>query len=239
MKTITAVIVEDEHLESELLNTFLTELGGIDVVSIADDESSAIMQILMHKPDLVFFDIHLNGKPAFDVIKAIKNANIETQIVFTTAFEEYAVKVFEFSNLPFLLKPIDKALLKDVIEKFRNNKLSNKISTDGLKYLERIKFKDNKGIIYITPIDIFYCESDGRYTKIYIDKKNFHLVSMNMKEIEEILNNYNFQRIHRSYLINMQYVQRFDSQKDTVILEKNGDKIILKVARANRGIFMN
>jgi len=236
MGTISVIIVEDEFHESELLKTFLIEIGGISILKIANDELSALTSILEHKPDLVFFDINLNGKPAFDILKTLKNTKTKSQIIFTTAFEEYALKVFEYSTMPFLLKPIDKKKLSEIIEKFREKKINQQL-LNNIDLFDQIKFKDGNNSIFFKPLDIFYCKSNGRYTKIYTNKTKYSLVTTSLKEIEEMLSKYNFKRIHRSCIINMAYLKKFDSKNNNCFIDKDNEKVVLEVSRKNRIIF--
>lgn len=253
MTLISAIIVEDEYHDSELLKAFLSEIEDIEILAVATDENEALQKILLHTPDLIFFDINLNGTPALDTLQALKNANIKSKIIFTTAYEEYAMKVFEYSNLPYLLKPIDKDKLFEVICNFRNqlnNITKNKTNAnnknqigkndnifENLNLFPKIEFRETNNIIYLRPLEILYCEADGGYTKIFTYKNSFSLATSTLRSVQEKLPKQIFERIHDAFLINKEYLCKFDTKNNKCHLKKEEEKVILDVSRRKRGLF--
>jgi len=153
MKNTKAIIIEDEIHDLRILRTFLQEIGGIDIIAEVSEEENILTEILIKKPDIVFYDINLNGKPALIPLKALNNTNIHTQIIFTTAYEQYAVEVFEYSKFPYLLKPLDKDKLKNILIKIKQNKASDikPTSFENIDLLDKIELKSQDRITYVAP----------------------------------------------------------------------------------------
>ena len=217
MFKISAIIIDDEIKNNELLNIYLAKYcPTIEVVAVATTVEDAIIKINNLQPKLIFLDIIMQDGTGFDVIEKIEYEDFS--VVFITAFQEYAVTAFKFNAIDFLLKPIDpKDLIStvNILEENLKNKLfttdsqlqstKTSIETKTSDY-NFIAIPSTKKIDFIKIDDILYFESDGRYTIIHLRDKTTFFVSKNIGEYDKILAPKYFFRIHKKYLINLKYI---------------------------------
>jgi two-component system, LytTR family, response regulator len=217
----------------EALKSLLQEFcNDIDVVGLAGDVESAVSIINNTTPDLVFLDVELQTGTGFDVLDQIPEFNFE--VVFTTAFEQYAVKAIKLSSLDYLLKPIDFEELQRAVAK-ASIKKSDEVKKRKLETLmsnlkpstanKRICLATGDSMEFIDIPHIIYCEASGAYTKFHIRGGTSILVSKNLKEFEMILTDHNFMRVHNSFLINLAEVKKFVKSEGGYILMKNDSQI--------------
>jgi two-component system LytT family response regulator len=242
---IKALIVDDSPQARKLLRLMLQEFAkDVDVCAEAEDVAEAKKQILIHSPNLVFLDIEMPGKTGIQMIEDMAENTIDFSIVFTTAYNEYALKAFRLSAADYLLKPIDENQLLEAVDKVRNkhNLLKTKVHLESL--LHNFKSNGNGENILAIPVqngnefvsinDIEYLEADGSYVRIYFINKKPITVSKNLKYFESILFDFNqFIRVHRSYLVNIKHVKRFDKSERNKIVMTSGAQI--DIARDRRG----
>ena len=229
---ITAVLVDDDSNLREgmkaLLNRYAPE---IRILGEAENVSDAVLAIDGLNPQVVFLDIQLADGTGFDILEKLteKNGKIESQVVFITAHEQYAIKAFRFSALDFLLKPVDPEELQKVIEKIKNT-VKKKDSFDHIDLLlenirkkvdnfKRIALSTTDGIHLFEISDIIRCESTDNYTTFYIKNNKPILISKTLKEYEELLTEHGFERIHQSHLINLAYLKSY--------IKKDGGYVIM------------
>ena len=229
---LRVVIVEDEIHSRETLKSLLNEFcEGVEIVAMAPDVETAVALIKQTTPDLVFLDVELQTATGFDVLDRLDEVNFE--IVFTTAFEQYAVKAIKLSSIDYLLKPIDIEELQRAVEKARlkkdenvqKQKLEALMSNLGSSGKKKICLATSDGIEFINIQDIVYCEANGSYTNFHLTNGNTILVSKNLKEYETILTDQNFMRVHNSFLINLAEVKKFVKSEGGYILMKNNAQI--------------
>ena len=229
---LRVVIVEDEVHSREALKSLLTEFcEGVEIVGMASDVETAVASIKQTTPDLLFLDVELQTGTGFDVLDQLDEVNFE--IVFTTAFEQYAVKAIKLSSLDYLLKPIDIEELQRAVEKARvkkdedvqKQKLETLMSNLGTSGNKKICLATSDGIEFINIHDIVYCEANGSYTNFYLTNGTTILVSKNLKEYETILTDQKFMRVHNSYLINLAEVKKFVKSEGGYILMKSNAQI--------------
>lgn len=215
---LRAVIVEDEKKSRETLAGLLKLFcKNIEIVAEADDVYSGIKAIETHSPDVVFLDIQMPDGNGFMLLESLKEINFE--VIFTTAYDQFAIKAIKFSALDYLLKPIFPDELKAAVKK-AEEKISGTHSRAGIQtLLENIKSPvmdspkivlstfDKIHIVNIT--DIVRCESDNYYTIFHFTEEKNLIVSKTLKEIEELLSGYNFIRPHKSHLVNLLYIKNF------------------------------
>lgn len=218
---IKAVIVEDEKNSQELLKELITEYcEGVEVVDIAGNVADALEVIDVRKPGLLFLDIELPDGDGFQVLEKVPNLNFD--VIFTTAYDQYSLRAFKFSATDYLLKPVDieelQAAVKRVVEKQQNQESDGQ--SDKLEALiknirnvqqpfKRIVLPTTNGFTVVNPDDILRCESDRNYTFIFLTDGRKILVSRTIKEYDEMLTDYNFFRIHQSHLINLKYLKNY------------------------------
>ncbi len=219
---ITAVIIDDDtNLRNGLRELLSFYAPDIKIIGEAEDVASGVEVIDMLKPQVVFLDIQLHDGTGFDVLEKIaqKNGKTTSHIVFITAHEEYAIKAFRFSALDFLLKPVDPDELENVIGKIKKVLEKNDSYAHIDLLLENIRKKvDNFKRIALTTADgihlyevsdIIRCEGEDNYTMFFIKNNIPVIISKTLKEYEDLLSEYGFERIHQKHLINLAYLKSY------------------------------
>ncbi len=242
---IRTIIIDDEPRARKLLANILAKhCTNVSLVSQADDVQSGIRAIQEHKPDLVLLDIKMPGGSGFDLIEQL--SDIDFKLIFVTAFEEYAVRAFKFSALDYILKPIDAEELISAIERVEkglhkddiNLKLNAFISNiDSIaKEVKKIVLRTAESIHVVNVQDIIRCESERNYTWFYFNDNRKLLVSKPLNSFEELLEDYQFLRTHRSHLINLKYLERYDKAEGGTAIMKDNSSV--PVANRRRELFM-
>ncbi len=213
---LKAIIVDDEPKARENLQILLQDfVKGVEVVALCQNITEAMDAVNTKSPDIVFLDIQLQRETGFDLLTRLKDINFE--VIFTTAYAEYAIKAFKFSAIDYLLKPIDIEDLKKAVgkvEKRVNNNMSSRLTelVQNLKFGSvenyRLALPTLEGLVFIKINDIIYCEASSNYTQIYTSEGKY-LVSKTLKEYDELLSDHNFFRIHNSYLININAIKKY------------------------------
>ncbi|MDW3645876.1 MAG: LytTR family DNA-binding domain-containing protein [Bacteroidia bacterium] len=218
---LKAVIVEDEKNSQELLKELIGEYcEGVEVVAIAGNVAEGLAALKEHKPSLLFLDIELPDGDGFQILENAENLDFD--VIFTTAYDQYAMKAFKFSATDYLLKPVDIDELQSAVERVtekqkeedgsdKSEQLSALIANvrNMGKPFKRIVLPTSNGFTVVNPEDIIRCESDRNYTFIFLNDKRRILVSRTIKEYDEMLRDFNFFRIHQSHLINLAYLKNY------------------------------
>ncbi|WP_036154034.1 LytR/AlgR family response regulator transcription factor [Maribacter forsetii] len=211
---IKAVIIEDEFNALNTLDKLITfTQKDINVIAKIDNVEEAISFLKDNTPDLVFLDIELIGGNAFQILESLKS--IAFKIIFTTAYDEFAIKAIKFDTIDYLLKPIDSDELSVCIERFRvgfkkeqvYKNAVEKVSEFDEKEIQKtllIKTADAQYFLQIT--DIVRCQSDGAYTTFHTTDKKI-MSARNLKYYENILSEHTFVRVHQSHLVNIKYIK--------------------------------
>ena len=228
---ITAILIDDDiNLRNGMKALLERTAPEIQIIGEADSVETGVVLIKKAQPQVVFLDIHLGDGSGFDILEEVsKSVKINSQIVFITAHEQYAIKAFRFSALDFLLKPVDPEELEKVIEKVKSIVHKNDSVAHIDLLLENIRKKvDNfkrialsnaDGVHLFEISDIIRCESLDNYTKFYIKNNKPILISKTLKEYEELLAEHGFERIHQSHLINLNYLKSY--------IKKDGGYVIM------------
>lgn len=212
------VIIDDEKSNIENLSNILSHyFQQVLVVGVAQSADSGIKLIQQEHPDLVFLDIKMPGNNGFQMLERISEINFE--IIFVTAFEEFALKAIKFSALDYLVKPIDLAELEESLgraekrikDKQTNHRLMHFIQNNQSPALQsrKMPLSTVDKLIFVTVSDIIRCEGQVNYTRFHLVNQAPILVSKTLKEYEELLTPYQFARVHQSHLINMAHVAAF------------------------------
>ena len=204
-----AIIIDDEPLARLIIKEYLQAYSAIVLVEECSDGFEGLKAIQQHQPDLIFLDIQMPKINGFEMLELVDNA---PAVIFTTAFEEYAIKAFDAHAADYLLKPFSKERFDKAIQKMllQNNNLAHAVATTALQTAtpcNRVVVKDN-GKIKIIPLpQIQYIEAADDYIKIYTAEGNF-LKKKTMHFFEDCLPQQEFIRIHRSYIVNAQLITR-------------------------------
>lgn len=236
---LQTLIIEDEELARNLLRSYLKDHPGIEIIGECENGFDGVKAINEKKPDLVFLDIQMPKITGFEMIELLDH---KPQIIFTTAYDQYALKAFELNAVDYLLKPFSKDRMMKAIEKVvhhiqheENNiekleELSN--FRPGEAFIDRVVVKDRHKIHIITVDKIRYIESLDDYVMIYTQDGR-HMKQKTMKYFETYLDPNNFIRIHRSFIVqvdNIAEIQQYEKEAYVVIL-KDKDKTKLKVSK--------
>lgn len=234
-----AIIVDDEFNARLLLKNIIQEhCNGIEIVGEAADVKSAVKLINSQNIDIVFLDIEMPNENGFALFDYFDNPSFET--IFCTAYAEYAVKAFEVSAVDYILKPISISKIQLAIEKaikqHGQNQINQRISVlkdnIAVKQLQKIALPLTDGLTFVKIDDILYFEADGSYTRVHIQNDSY-LVCKKIKEFDELLaNDSRFFRVHRSYLINIHQINKYN-KKEGAFLTFCNDKMI-PVAREKK-----
>lgn len=242
---IKAIIVDDELGARESLSKMIDKnCKQIEVVAKVDSMLSAFEAITNKEPDLVFLDIEMPNGNAFDLLEKFKNINFN--IIFTTAYDHYAIKAIKFSAVDYILKPIDPEELINAVKRFENQAgqkstldkqfktlLSNARPENKLK---KVGIPDGDGLIFINLSDIIRCDSDGNYTFFILTSGKKIIASRTLGEYEQMFADDNFFRVHRSHLINLEHVKKYIKGEGGYVVMSDNSQV--EVSRRNKTDFL-
>ena len=231
---IRSIIVDDEPRAIKALQILLERhCRNVSVEGVAHNIAEALVLILRFKPVLVFLDINMPNGSGMDLVEKIRDQK-GINVIFTTAYQEYAVKAFRLSAIDYLLKPIDKEELVNAIERYQEaiedthaiqmNLLNDMLQNNKPRKIA-INTADSLHMVNID--DILYLSSERNYTKLHLDDSTL-LASKPLGEFEELLSDLNFFRVHRSYMINLSRVREYQKKKLAAVLD-NG--VAVEVSR--------
>ena len=229
-----AIIVDDERLARKELMQLLEVHKNIEVIGEAANADEALDLINEKKPDLVFLDIQMPGKTGFDLLESLDQA---PRVIFTTAYDEYAIKAFEVNALDYLLKPIHEERLRESVNKVVEDIADDKSETGGqtLGLNDRVFVKDGEKCWFVKLSDVRMFESDGNYIKVYFD--NFRpMIHKSLNALDKKLDDKSFFRASRKYIINLSWVENIESWFNGGLLVrlKGGDKIEVSRRQASK-----
>lgn len=238
---INAVIVDDEQHCIDRLQRLLEQLPGkpVTITHTASTVADGIRVIQQYRPDLVFLDVQLQDQTSFDLLEQLPAKDFD--IIFTTAFDQYAVKAFRFSAVDYLTKPIDVAELQEALTKIidKNEKSGMADRMDNLLHnlktmqgnSKRICVPVLNGLVFVNVSDIIRCQSEVNYTHLFLLGKQKLLVSKTLKEFDDLLTEYNFFRVHNSHLVNLAYVKSYTKGKGGYITMSDNTAIEVSTRR--------
>jgi len=237
---IRAVIIDDEpHCIRALLRDLQLNCPIVEVTDTCHSAKEGIQSVKHHQPDLVFLDVEMPWMNGFEMLEMLGEINFS--IIFTTAHDEFAAKAFRISAVDYLLKPIDASDLKAAVLKVERkleegsgvrhiaNLLSNIRQPSGH---QKIALPQREGYEFVDVGSIVYCSAEGAYTKVMILDKKPMLISRTLGDVEELLPQEMFQRVHHSSLVNVDYISQFLRTDGGYVVLKTGEK--LSVSKAKR-----
>lgn len=230
---IKALIVDDEQASIDLLKWLIIEYcPDISAVDYARNVQDALPIIRSFKPDIVFLDIQMPHESGFDLLTQIDHWNFE--VIFTTAYNEFAIQAIRFSALDYLLKPIDENELKKAVERYKVKKIyapagqilfRNFIQniSQGNKEKFKLALADASEIRYVKLDEIIRLQAESNYTHIFIKDSKVFISAKTLKDYDEILQGHRFLRVHKSHLVNLTHIQAYDRQG--ILTMSDGSKI--------------
>ena len=226
-----AIIIDDERLARTELRKLLQDYPEIEIVDEASNAEEGIQKIESHNPDLVFLDIQMPGKTGFDMLSELDHS---PQVIFTTAYDEYALKAFEVNALDYLLKPIEPRRLADAVEKLKrttHNGSAEKVNHHSepaniLSENDQVFVKDGERCWFVKLSDVRLFESVGNYAKVFFGT-NKPLILKSLNALEERLDDKVFFRANRKHIVNLRMIDKIEPYfNGGLLLElKGGEKI--------------
>lgn len=242
---LTAIIIDDEtSSRNSLRQKLANHCPGIVIIGECENGEEGIKILGQEAPDIVFLDVEMPRMNGFTMLQQLKNKNFE--VIFITAYDHYAIKAIKFSALDYLVKPVEVEDLKTAVEKVtqkRNQLAGNKRIElllqnflDEKTAHQRIAISSMEGLMFIATDDIDYLEANSNYTSFYLTGNRKITATKTLKDFEELLPDSIFIRIHHSYLINKNKVEKYIKGEGGQVVMKNG--VTLDVARRKKEEFM-
>jgi two-component system, LytTR family, response regulator len=233
---IKALIIDDERLARNELKRLLEAFPRIQVIAEAANADEAIQLIDLHHPDLLFLDIQMPGKTGFDLLTALETGVPE--VIFTTAYDEYAIKAFEYNALDYLLKPIEPQRLAEAIRKVEEHELLESEREENRHLLgenDQVFVKDGEKCWFVKLGKIRLFESMGNYVRLHFDDQK-PLILKSLNALEERLETRTFFRANRKHIINLQWIEKIEPwfSGGLLVTLKGGDKIEISRRQAIR-----
>jgi len=223
-----------------LLKTYCPQ---VKIEALCQGAEEGIKAVNNYRPDLVFLDIEMPHMNGFDMLEQFDKLFFD--VVFCTAYDQFAIKAFKYSALNYLLKPVDPEDLKITIQRIEEKKslpsreqidlLFQNLTQSAKPAVHRIALTTNDGMIFVSTSDILYCEAESNYTSVVMENKKI-LVSKTLKEIDEALSGPDFYRIHNSFLININHIQKFVRGDGGYVVMDDGKAV--GISRSRRQEFM-
>lgn len=238
-----AIIIDDEQDSLDSLEIEIDRhCPDVNVVAACTDPRTAIDEILKHKPDILFLDIEMPHMNGFELLQ--KLPSLDFHVIFVTAYDQFAVRAFDFNATDYLLKPIMRAKLVQAIQKVQDQQ-EHKISQTQLDALltnmqmrgmEKIALPTSDGFEFVHMNDIVYVKADSNYTWVHLQNKQKHLLTRTLKDVSGLITFPQFFRAHQSYLVNLNHVRRYVRGQGGYLLLKDNTQI--PVSRANKDALM-
>lgn len=238
-----AILVDDEPDCVAVLSLLLAKhCPQVTVCDTCTTAAEAIKSVRRHAPDILFLDIEMpvmNGFQLLDELGALR-----FNLIFTTAYDKFAVRAFRYSALDYLLKPIDPVELKTAVEKSAEKYRIEKLQIDllreqlfqtGPKIQNKIALPYKNGYTIVETDTILYCESDGSYTRFYFANGEMYLITKALGEVEDTLAGSDFYRIHKQYFVNLRHIARYVRGDGGYIVMPDGKS--LPIARSRKDEF--
>ncbi len=237
---ITVAIIEDEPAVRKEITYLVQQEDHTEIVGWSDNVKAALTLIKEKKPDVILMDIQLRDGTAFDILKQLNP--IPENIIFITAYNQFAIRAIKYGALDYLLKPIDQTELKEALERYRRRRdnnsqwmqqlsLTQELMKNEVILPESIALHSLNHVRIINVQDIVYCKGDGPYTFFFLINGEKELVSKPLKFYEELLKAPHFLRSHQSYLVNKNHISGVNRSEYIVL--KNKEEIPISLRRKN------
>ena len=230
---IKVILIDDERHALVTLQHALQKFDDVEIVATTQKSTEAKALIEQHQPDLIFLDIEMPFLNGFEVLEQFEE--IHFKVVFTTAYNQYAIKALRMNAMDYLMKPIDHKELREALDKYLNNELVTtqeqvqQIATFNTgKMLDTLALSTQEGLHFVKTDDIMFLEASGCYTYIYMNNNIKHLVSKNLAVFEEVLkDNPIYFRPHKSHIINLKFIKQYIRGEGGELIMQNNSSITL------------
>ena len=242
---IRCILIDDENNSLEMMEWLIkTYCPQVSIDAMCNSSEKGIEAIRKFKPDVVFLDIEMPHMNGFDMLEQFDKLFFD--VVFCTAYDQFAIRAFKYSALNYLLKPVDPADLQETIRRLEEKKSSpskeqmemllQNIRSNTKPPVQRIALTTNDGMIFVSTQDILYCEAESNYTSVVLKGAKKILVSKVLKDIDETLSGNDFYRIHNSYLININHIKKYVRGDGGYVIMEND--VTISISRSRRHEFM-
>jgi len=205
---LTAIIVDDERLARSELRLLLADFAEISIVGEAKNLTEAVNLIRANKPDVVFLDVQLSNENGFDLLEKVEK---DFKLIFVTAFDEFAIRAFEINAIDYLLKPVNPERLAKTLERLFETEGRGEVTRRKLEYEDRLFIEIGERSRFLKISSIKCIRADGDYSKVFTDDGKKHLITKPLKEWEDRLPEKHFVRIHRSNIVNLEFIERVET----------------------------
>jgi two-component system LytT family response regulator len=240
---IQAVLADDEVLARQKLRQLLRDEPDVEIVGECATANETVELVRAAKPALLFLDIRMPGMDGFDVIGALESENVAMPaIVFTTAYDQYALRAFEIHAVDYLLKPFTAERLRSAVQRVRERSMvsdasvhGNGHAVNGSGHTTRIVFKSRGRILFLPVSEIRWIGAEENYVRLCTERET-HLLRETMTHLEDRLDPHSFLRVHRSFIVNLQYVKevRTDHDGESSVIMLDGQKIAMSRSYKSR-----
>jgi two-component system LytT family response regulator len=238
---LTTILIDDERHSLDSLDIMIKKhCPALNVLELCRGAKAGIEAIRTHKPDFVFLDIDMPIMNGFELLNEVRD--IPFDVIFATAYDEYAVRAVKVSAMDYLLKPIDKTELKSAVQKVidKRNKEDSQAKLDVLLTniqnskdgFCKLAIPTSTGLDFVDINNIIYCIADGSYTSIHMEDGHKYIISKTLKEMTGLLDNSMFFRSHQSYLVNLNYIKTYVKGSGGQLIMEDG--AAMQVARARK-----
>lgn len=242
---IRCILIDDESNSLEMTEWLLkTYCPEVTIEAMCNSAEKGIEAINKFKPDVIFLDIEMPHMNGFDMLEQFDRLFFD--VVFTTAYDQFAIKAFKYSALNYLLKPVDPDDLKETIRRISEKKaaptkdqidlLMQSVRNVSKQPVSRIALTTSDGMIFVSTNEILYCQAESNYTSVVLDGGKKIVVSKVLKDIDETLSGGDFFRVHNSYLININHIRKFVRGDGGYVIMDDGTSI--GISRSRRQEFM-
>ncbi len=245
LNMIRCVLIDDESNSLEMMEWLLkTYCPQVKIEAMCNAADKGIEAIHKYKPDVVFLDIEMPHMNGFDMLEQFDKLFFD--VVFCTAYDQFAIKAFRYSALNYLLKPVDPEDLKETIRRLEEKRsapsqgqielLLQNMRQTNKSTVQRIALTTGDGMIFVSTAEIIYCEAESNYTAVVLEGGKKILVSKVLKEIDEALTGPDFFRVHNSFLININRIKKFVRGDGGYVIMEDGANV--SISRSRRQEFM-
>lgn len=242
MSEITVVVIDDEYLGREVIKSYIKKIPGLTFVGEASNGIDGLKEIQEKNPDLVFLDIQMPKLTGFEMLELLEKV---PPVIFTTAFDQYAIQAFDVNAIDYLLKPISFDRFKTSIDRIVQQKEQNiqgsidiqRFAVEQARTLERIVVKDGQKIHVINLAHVEYIEAQDDYIMIYTTEGKY-LKKQTMKSLEDKLDPSQFIRVHRSYFVNIEFVKQVVLVEKDIYQARLSDTVVIPVSKSGYQLLM-
>jgi two-component system, LytTR family, response regulator len=236
MKQLTAILIDDEQDSLQLLRLQLQKhCQEVNILHSFQDPVAARQFLEINNVDMVFLDIEMPVMDGFQLLESLRP--LRFRIIFVTAYNQYAIRAFRFNAVHYIVKPVEGDLLKEAVEKVQDAQLPTDTQIQELRkqaangLADRIAVGTQAGVIFINLSEIIYIEAQGNYSQFLLDNQGRQVITKTLKDIQDLLEENGFLRVHRQYIIKLNKVKTY-ARNEGILTMMNGDHV--PVARIQR-----